>query len=244
MDREKYVRPVTGRISRIQPVRPVEDLRAEALQAVPPEEEGSFRSTELVDLEGLDAPLRFEIRYATDRNFLGTRLYATAKAFLQRPAAEALVQSAVDLRRKGCGVLVYDAYRPWFITRMLWDATPDALRHFVADPKHGSRHNRGAAVDAGLFDLDSGEVLPMPSDFDEFAPHAYADYAGGTEEQRRHRDLLRSAMERHGFAVNPHEWWHFDHEDWNRYEILNVPFEELTEDLVVSLPPRSRGPLR
>jgi D-alanyl-D-alanine dipeptidase len=97
----------------------------------------------------------------------------------------------------------------------------------VADPAHGSRHNRGCAVDLSLYDLRTGKPVPMPSLYDEFSDRANPDYAGGSAERRRTRDLLRAAMEAEGFTVYEHEWWHFDYKDWKSYAIGNVRFEEL-----------------
>ena len=213
-------------VFRIQPLRPVEELRREALAAQPPVERGK-RAPDLVELVTLDRTIELDVRYATRDNFLSTPVYTQARAFLQRPAAEALVAASAELRRQGWGLLVHDAYRPWYVTKIFWDATPDDKKGFVADPAKGSKHNRGCAVDLTLYELKSGEPVVMPSLYDEFGERAAADYAGGTAEQRRRRDVLRAAMEAHGFTVNPTEWWHFDYRDWQQYPILNVPFEQL-----------------
>jgi D-alanyl-D-alanine dipeptidase len=125
------------------------------------------------------------------------------------------------------GLLVHDAYRPWWVTKVFWDATPMEKRAFVADPEKGSRHNRGCAVDLTLYRLADGHAVEMPSLYDEMTERAYPGYAGGTPEQRERRDLLRSAMEREGFTVFESEWWHFDHRDWREYPILNVPFADI-----------------
>ena len=127
------------------------------------------------------------------------------------------------LAAEGFGLLIHDAYRPWYVTRMFWDATPDAQRVFVADPATGSRHNRGAAVDLSMYDLRSGRVVAMVSGYDEFSPRAYPFYPGGTSEQRWHRALLRHAMQDQGFTVYDAEWWHFDHESWRRWAVGNTP---------------------
>lgn len=219
-----------GSTFRIDPVRPVGALREEALAASPPAEEGDFRASELVELVELDPTIRLDVRYAGTDNFMGARFYSTPRAFLQRPAAEALVRAHRWLRTQGYGVVVYDAYRPWHVTRMFWDATPDSLRGFVADPSGGSRHNRGSAVDLGLYDLETDEVVAMPSGYDEFSPRAAADYPGGTMRERWHRSLLRLAMEAEGFTVYEAEWWHFDHRDWRRYPIIDARFGELAEE--------------
>lgn len=212
---------------RIVPQHSSAELRALAAVSQPPKEAGPFRDPDLVDLAMLDTPLQFDIRYATENNFMGMAFYGSARAFLQRPAAEALERAAKKLADSGYGLIVFDGYRPWFVTKMFWDATPDSLKHFVAPPQNGSRHNRGAAVDVGLYHLDSGEPASMPSGYDEFTERAYADYAGGSEASRYHRDLLRRVMEEHGFAIYPYEWWHFDYRDWREYPIMNHPFEEM-----------------
>ncbi len=211
----------------ITPSKPVEELRREALAAQPPKENGDFRKPDLVELVKLDPTIKLDIRYASSNNFLGTPMYSEARAFLQRPAAEAVVRANAALKKHGYGLIIHDGYRPWYVTKMFWDATPDDKKMFVADPKEGSKHNRGCAVDLSLYDLKTGREVEMPSGYDEMSERAYADYKGGAEEQRRLRDLLRSAMEAEGFKVYEYEWWHFDYKDWAKYRIGNVTFEQL-----------------
>ncbi|HEX4619763.1 MAG TPA: M15 family metallopeptidase, partial [Steroidobacteraceae bacterium] len=182
---------------------------------------------DLVELTTLDPTIRLDIRYATTRNFLGTPLYSQARAFMQRPAAQALVRVQRSLAADGYGLLVHDAYRPWYVTRIFWDAMPAELHRYVADPTQGSRHNRGCAVDLTLYELKSGRVVEMPSVYDEATERAYPGYTGGTAEQRRMRDLLRARMEAQGFTVYEYEWWHFDYRDWQSYRIENVRFEDI-----------------
>jgi D-alanyl-D-alanine dipeptidase len=192
-----------------------------------PKEKGNFRQPELVELVKLDPTIKLDIRYATSNNFLGRPVYQEARAFLQRPAAEALKRVNRKLREKGYGLLVFDGYRPWSVTKVFWDATPQDKKHFVADPSQGSRHNRGCAVDLTLFDLRSGEEVECVSGYDEMTERAYPNYQGGTQEQRRLRDLLRQAMEAEGFTVYEFEWWHFDYKDWKKYPILDLGFERI-----------------
>jgi D-alanyl-D-alanine dipeptidase len=214
-------------VFRIHPVLPVEELRAGALKAHPPDEKGEFRRPDLVDLGGLDPRIRFEIRYATTDNFLSTPVYSSARAFLQRPAAEALLRAHRELLRQGYGLLIFDGYRPWYITKIFWDATPPDKHDFVADPAKGSRHNRGCAVDLTLYDLKTGKEVEMTGGYDEMSERSYPGYKGGTPEQRARRDLLRRAMEAEGFQVFEFEWWHFDYRDWPHYGIGNVRFEDI-----------------
>jgi D-alanyl-D-alanine dipeptidase len=219
--------PPAGAVFRIDPVRPIAELLPIALAAEPPREQGDFRKADLVELTTLDPTIRLDIRYATARNFLGTPLYSQARAFLQRPAAEALVRAHRALAADGYGLLVHDAYRPWYVTRLFWDATPPDKHAFVADPATGSRHNRGCAVDLTLYDLKTGQPVQMPSLYDEMSERAYPTYAGGSAAERARRDLLRRRMEAEGFAVYALEWWHFDYRDWRSYAIGNQRFEAI-----------------
>jgi D-alanyl-D-alanine dipeptidase len=193
----------------------------------PPVETGSFREADLVELTTLDATVHLDIRYATSNNLVGRPVYEEARAFLQRPAAEAVVRANLALRAKGYGLLVFDGYRPWSVTKIFWDVTPPENRKFVADPKVGSKHNRGCAVDLTLYDLRSGLEVEMPSPFDEMSDRASPTYTGGTPAQREHRDLLSAAMVREGFLIQPDEWWHFDYKDWKDYRILDIPFRDV-----------------
>jgi D-alanyl-D-alanine dipeptidase len=217
-------------VARTKPVRGIEELRKEVLSATPPKETGTFRKPDLVELAPLDPGIHLDIRYATANDFLGTPVYSQARAFLQRPAAEALLRVQQKLKPLGYGLLIHDAYRPWYVTKIFWDATPPEGKIFVADPAQGSRHNRGCAVDLTLYDLATGKPIEMPGTYDEMSPRSFPDYPGGTSLQRWHRDLLRRAMESEGFTVYEAEWWHFDYKDWKEYPILNVPFEKLGMD--------------
>lgn len=217
----------TSAFFHIEPLRPVAELLPLALAATPPVEQGDFRQPDLVELAKLDPTLKLDIRYATPRNFLGTPLYSQARAFMQRPAAEALVRASHTLAREGYGLMIHDAYRPWYVTKIFWDATPPAQHEFVANPATGSRHNRGCAVDLTLYELKTGRAVEMPSLYDEMSERAYPTYTGGTDVQRARRDLLRRAMEAEGFSVYEYEWWHFDYRDWKAYAIGNARFEDI-----------------
>jgi len=132
-----------------------------------------------------------------------------------------------ELKPLGFGLMIFDGYRPWSVTKTFWDITPDEDKIFVADPKQGSRHNRGCAIDLSLYDLVTGEEIEMTGVYDEMTERSYPDYEGGTSDQREMRDLLRSKMEAHGFTVYEFEWWHFDYDDWEKYRIENIPFSEI-----------------
>lgn len=182
---------------------------------------------DLVELTDLDSTIHLDIKYATTDNLTGKPVYTQARAFLQRPAAEALVRVNTALRAKGYGLLVFDGYRPWSVTKIFWQKTSHANKRFVADPRKGSKHNRGCAVDLTLYDLSNGKEITMPGNYDEMSERSYPNYTGGTEDQRAMRDLLRHAMETEGFTVYDFEWWHFDYKDWQQYPVLNIPFEKI-----------------
>lgn len=181
----------------------------------------------MIEIIKLDNTIKLDIRYATDNNFLGKQVYPEARAFLQPEAAQAVVKVHKLLNKAGLGIVIYDGYRPWTITKLFWESVKEEHKKFVADPEKGSKHNRGCAVDLGIFELSTGDIVPMPSGFDEFTERASPDYAGGTVEETRNRDLLRSMMESNGFTVNPKEWWHFDLIGWEDHPILDIAFDEI-----------------
>jgi len=227
--KRRQIGGVSGGIFRLPAVKNLDELRNAALAAHVPTETGDFRKPDLVALTSMDPTIKLDVRYATTNNFLSTPVYSQAAAFLQRPAAEALGRVQKKLRAAGYGLLIHDAYRPWYVTKIFWEATPPDKRIFVADPAQGSRHNRGCAVDLSLYDLTTGRPVEFVGVYDEMSERSYSGYPGGTSLERWHRDLLRGAMEDEGFLVYPFEWWHFDYIDWTKYPILNRTFEQLEE---------------
>lgn len=181
----------------------------------------------LVELTKLDSDIRLDIRYATPNNFTGRILYDRARAFLVSAAAQSLVRAQASAKADGYGLLIHDAYRPWSVTKALWDSTPVAKRGFVADPKIGSRHNRGCAVDLTLYDLGTGLAVEMPSEYDEFSERASRSYNGGSALASQNRARLERYMHMQGFMGISNEWWHFDFNDWADYPILDIPFSDV-----------------
>ena len=217
----------TSETFRIEPIKSIDELREIALNANPPKENRNFLRTDLIELKNIDQSIKYDIRYAGTNNFMSNKFYTLAKAYMQRPAAEALGRAQRKLKDKGYGLLIHDAYRPWYVTKMFWDATPEDKKIFVANPQNGSRHNRGCAVDLTLYDLKTGKVIEMVGGYDEFTERSFPNYYGGTTEQRWHRKLLRDVMESEGFNIYEFEWWHFDYKDWKQYPIGNSKFENL-----------------
>lgn len=201
-----------------------------AAQDRPPRDPKATRQADLVELVTIDPTIRLDIRYATTTNFLGKPVYPEARAFLQRPAAEALLRAHRALAPLGYGLLIHDGYRPWAITKLFWDMTAGTpMQEFVADPKSGSKHNRGCAVDLTMYDLATGEAVVMPGEYDEASLRSYPDYPGGPPAARGKRDLLRRVMEAEGFTVEPNEWWHFNYKDWTAYPILDISFQQASK---------------
>lgn len=177
----------------------------------------------LVDLETLGIPL--DIRYATANNFMKQTLYPSPRAFLRAPAAQALADVQRELAAKGLGIKVFDGYRPYAVTVAMWE--PIQNPDYVADPKKGSRHNRGAAVDLTLIDLKTGAEVAMPTPYDDFTPRAAQSFNDLPADVLANRALLNDVMTRHGFDPLPSEWWHFDFRGWERFDLLNVSFADL-----------------
>ena len=213
---------------RIEPLAPIDELRAVAEAAEPPVEEGDFPAADLVRLTDLDPQIRLDVRYAGDNNFMGTAFYSVSEAFLERPAAEAVARVNRALAEHGLALLIHDGYRAVA-------GDPDVLRRNPgAFPGF-----RGQSGGAARF---TTEASPWISEWRTARPAnrwtsfpattnspsgPYPGYVGGTSRQRWRRELLRREMERAGFTVNEIEWWHFDYDAGRPYPIRNVPLREI-----------------
>ena len=178
----------------------------------------------LVEVAAQDGRIRVLAVYATPDNFVGEALYPEPRIFLRRSAMERLSRVQSALESPGMGLMVFDGYRPWSVTRRMWEVIGDP--DYVADPRKGSRHNRGMAVDVTLVD-GRGQRLPMPTDFDAFVPEARAD-AEVLEPMRTNRRVLIEAMAAQGFRVLSSEWWHFDCDGWEDRALLDVPIDRIS----------------
>jgi zinc D-Ala-D-Ala dipeptidase len=206
--------------------KPAPPITAPYTKTVPPKP-AVQRPDTLTELTKLGSDIRLDIRYATTRNFTGVQLYDEPRAFLVHAAAQALIRAHMAAQADGYGLLIHDAYRPWRVTKKLWDMTPPDKRGFVANPKQGSRHNRGCAVDLTLYDRATGNAVRMPSGYDEFSRRAYRSYDGGSADETANRARLERYMEAEGFIGISNEWWHFDYKDWANFPILDVPFAKI-----------------
>lgn len=180
---------------------------------------------ELLNIAAAIPGIMLDIRYATDDNFLGFPFYDTAMAFARRPVVEALGKVEEELAADSLGLKIYDAYRPYSVTVMLYEKTHDSV--FVAVPWKGSRHNRGCAIDLTLIDSRTGKELPMPTPYDDFTEKAHPDYADLPADAISNRDRLIALMDKYGFTVYYAEWWHFDFRGWEKYSLLDIPFDSV-----------------
>lgn len=184
--------------------------------------------TRLIELVKLDPAIKLDMRYATANNFTGRVLYDQARAFLASAAAQAVARASKSAQADGFGLTIFDAYRPWRVTKQLWDATPAGpKKNYVANPKRGSKHNRGCAVDLSLHDLKTGMLVEMPSEFDDFSEKAHRDYIAASPAAIANRARLQRYLEAEGFVGLSNEWWHFDFTGWQDYPVMDVPFDQI-----------------
>ena len=210
----------------IIPIKEISELREISKNSNPPILDSLDSHKKLVDLKKLDDEFQLDIRYASTNNFMRSKFYKNERAFFNMSAADRLIEAKNELKKLGYGIIIYDAYRPWFVTKMFWEGTPKNLKHFVANPENGSSHNKGCAIDIGLYDIETGESIVMISGYDEFTERAYPNYMGGSKKQRDIRDMLIQVMERNDFTVYEYEWWHFNYNGCDS-GIMNYSFEEL-----------------
>jgi D-alanyl-D-alanine dipeptidase len=180
---------------------------------------------ELIDLEKFVPGLVMDIRYATTNNFTGEKIYNMAKAYARKPVAEALKKIQAELKSKGLGIKMFDAYRPYKATVKFYEVYKDTT--YVASPYRGSRHNRGCALDLTVVDLKTGKELQMPTDYDSFKKEAWPSTPVTDPTIRKNRQLLIDVMEKYGFKVNGSEWWHYDFNGWKNFEVMDIDFEQL-----------------
>ncbi len=184
--------------------------------------------TELVDLEEVIPDLALYIAYATEDNFTGVPIYTSPKAFLCRPVAMALADIQDSLQKMGLAIKVFDAYRPYAATLYFYEVYPNTT--FVADPRRGSIHNRGGAVDLTLINAETGEELEMPTRFDSFSDTASHTFMDLPEHVLENRALLRGVMETFGFYIYEAEWWHYNFTDARTFPLRDISFEDLAKE--------------
>jgi D-alanyl-D-alanine dipeptidase len=180
---------------------------------------------ELVDIKKAIPSVTLDIRYATKNNFMKQVMYKQARAFARKPVVEKLKLIQAELKKKGYGLKIYDGYRPYAVTVSFYEKASD--KNFVANPKKGSKHNRGCAVDLSIIDLKTGKDVPMPTPYDSFEAAAAPHYTNLPTQIIKNRDFLINTMQANGFKVIYNEWWHFDFIGWQAYDLMDIPFEKL-----------------
>ncbi|HSZ85925.1 MAG TPA: M15 family metallopeptidase [Puia sp.] len=182
---------------------------------------------QMINVEKLIPNIDLDLRYASENNFMHRIMYPEKPTFtfLRLPAAKALKQVQKELNKKGLGLKIFDAYRPYSVTEKFWELVHDD--RYVADPKKGSGHNRGIAVDLTIINVKTKKELKMPTGFDNFTDSAHHDFVNFPDEVLNNRKLLKETMEKYGFVEFPTEWWHYSLPNPEKYEVLNLPFTEL-----------------
>jgi D-alanyl-D-alanine dipeptidase len=158
--------------------------------------------SDFVEPSKLDPTIRIELPYATEKNFCKIKLYPVERCFLRREVAEKLVEAHRSLAKEGIGIKIWDGYRPHSVQYTMWDASPSP--GYVGHPRQGSKHNRGAAVDVTLVDLETGKELEMPTPYDEFSPRAHSSYFKLSEKVAANRKRLQTAMREAGGGIQHH----------------------------------------
>jgi D-alanyl-D-alanine dipeptidase len=184
-----------------------------------------LRNDPMVEVTSVCPTIRVELRYATEHNFTGKQIYPrNARCLLRRSVAERLSRVQAELRLRGMGLKIWDAYRPAWAHDLLWKSVPNP--EYVASPdKGGSWHSWGASVDVTLVDLE-GREQPMPTDFDDFTDAAKSESRGGNPTIAANVQILRLAMKNAGFRGLRDEWWHFTAENAYQFNIVNEPLEK------------------
>ena len=179
----------------------------------------SKAKSKLTDIRKVDKSIVIDLRYATKKNFTKKKIYPAAVPLLRKETAKKLAKVNKEVKKKGYRIKVWDAYRPFSAQQVLWDAAPD--KRFVANPKNGSKHNRGAAVDITLVNK-KGKELKMPTGFDNFTSKASRNYKKMDKTAKKNMNYLTKVMKKHGFKTINSEWWHFEDTNWSKYPILDV----------------------
>ncbi len=186
----------------------------------------SDSNKQMADIKKLIPNIILDIRYATTNNFMHKKLYKPiSTTYTRLPAAKALRQVQNDLSKLGLGLKIYDAYRPYSVTEKMWEPIKDD--RYVADPKKGSGHNRGIAIDLTIINLKTGDELPMGTGYDNFSDTAHHTFKTLPEKILQNRNLLKELMEKYGFKLFDTEWWHYSLPNPKDFEILDIPFKKL-----------------
>jgi D-alanyl-D-alanine dipeptidase len=186
------------------------------------------RPSDLVEVTSVNPNIVISLPYATEDNFCKQVLYPVERCFLRRSVVERLDRVQKELEKDGYGLKIWDGYRPRSVQYKMWSIKPNS--NYVANPKRGSRHNRGAAVDLTLIDFETGKEVKMPTKYDVFSLRAHAYYNNLPKEILDNRKRLQNVMTKHGFQIMKSEWWHFDASGWTQFPLMNTGLDELAKE--------------
>ena len=183
---------------------------------------------QMMDVKEQVPGIILDLRYADTNNFMHQQLYPfITTTYLRKPAADSLSLIQKELKKQGLALKIFDAYRPYSVTEKMWEPVQDD--RYAADPKKGSGHNRGVAVDLTIINLNTKEELEMGTGFDNFSDTAHHAFTNLPEAVLQNRLLLKNIMEQHGFKALDTEWWHYYLPNTKEYELLDISFAELNK---------------
>ncbi len=166
-----------------------------------------YNTDEWDEITTAKSGIQLDLRYSTEDNFTDQIIYSCPRCFVRPELGKKLRRIQKDIKnRYGYGLILYDCYRPRPAQEKLWQIVPNPT--YVTNPKKGSMHNRGLAIDVGLIGKN-GELLDMGTDFDFFGKEAHHTFQGHKETVLKHRRFLKKLMEMHGFQSIRTEWWHY-----------------------------------
>lgn len=204
-----------------------QSLKNSAQQASMPVKLKQGQTAKLISIKSVVPSVKFALHYAGTENIFGSPLYDITQAYADTETAAALQKVAGKLAGLGYGLLIWEAYRPWYISKLASDLLPKDKKHMLPLPDKGEDRNTGRAVDVSLYDLQSGEAVDMISGFDEVSVRQFPNYTGGTEQQRNLRDVLAGIMKDAGFLQGKEEWWHFTFGKTDNWQKLNIPYGQI-----------------
>lgn len=216
-----------NRVFRIEENKDYQSLKDTARTAAVPDKLQQGQTGRLVRIRSAVPNVKFDLRYADTNNIFGVALYETAEAFADAETAAALKKAADRLSGLGYGLLVWEGYRPWYVSKLASDLLPKDKKGMLPMPDKGEDRNTGRTVDVSLYELASGKAVPMISDFDEVSVRQFPGFTGGTEQQRYLRDMLAAVMKDCGFTRSKEEWWHFTLGTTEGWKHLNIPYGQI-----------------
>jgi zinc D-Ala-D-Ala dipeptidase len=185
------------------------------------------QAKKMVDLKKNIPGIVLDLRYSGTNNFMHQKLYPPiTTTYLRKAAADSLSVIQSQLQQMGFNLKIFDAYRPYSVTEKMWEPVKDD--RYAADPKFGSGHNRGVAVDLTIINATTGEELNMGTDFDNFSDTAHHTFTNLPEDVLQNRLLLKKIMVQHGFKPLDTEWWHYSLFNAKEFELLDIDFKKIS----------------